>query len=146
VKPNEWRKRHQLAEDSLSSEAKSIAPVREEHYRSSFGQRVRASLGDLLRRQTVRRWAAQSNDRFVGLVTLRTGGVSSSHHLAMMVHPDCRGVVEETLLREALSTLSAYPSRSLSASIHPSYEQAIDTFRRYEFVEKETLDLLTIRL
>jgi ribosomal protein S18 acetylase RimI-like enzyme len=146
VKPNEWRKRYQLAEEVFSSEAKKITPVKEEDYRLNFGQRLMAGIGDLLKGQTVRHWAAQRDDRFLALLTLRTGGSFTSHSLTMMVHPDHQGKVEEMLLTEALSTLRAYPSRPLSAEIQSSYEEAVGIFREYGFVEEETLDLLTVRL
>lgn len=146
VKSKEWRKRHQLAEDTFSPEARKITPVKEEDYRLNFAQRLGASIGDLLKGQTVRHWAAQRADRFWALLTLRTGGAFASHSLAMMVHPDHRGKVEEILLTRALSTLRAYPSRPLSAEIRPSYEEAVEIFERYGFVEEETLDLLTLRL
>jgi ribosomal protein S18 acetylase RimI-like enzyme len=146
VKPNEWRKRYQLAEDTFSLEAKKITPVQEEEYRLNFAQRLGASIGDLLKGQTVRHWAAQRDDRFWALLTLRTGGAFAPHSLAMMVHPDHRGKVEEILLTKALSTVRAYPSRPLSAEIQPSYEGAVEIFERHGFVEEETLNLLTLRL
>jgi ribosomal protein S18 acetylase RimI-like enzyme len=146
VKPNEWRKRCQLAKEAFSPEAKRITPVKEEDYRLNFAQRLLASIGDILRGQTVHQWAAMKNDRFLALLTLRTGGVFSSHSLAIMVHPNHRGKVEEILLTEALSSLNAYPSRPLLAKIQPSCEEAVEIFRGCGFMEEETLDLLTCRL
>ncbi len=146
VKRQEWRELYQLAEDAFSAEAKEIVPVREDDYRLNFAQRLMTSIGDLLKGQRVYRLAAQRDDRFLAVLTLRTGGTLASHSLAMMVHPDHRGEVEEALLTEALSTLDAYPSRRLLATIHPSYEEVLDVFRRYGFVEEQTLDLLTYRL
>jgi len=146
VRPNEWRRAHQLAEDAFSSEAKEIRPVREEDYRRNFVQRLVASMGDLLRGQKVYRWVAQRDGRFLALLTLRAGGAFSSHSLVMMVQPDHQGKVEEMLLTKALSTLNAYPSRPLLANIRPSYDEIVDIFGRYGFVEEQTLDLLTFRL
>jgi len=146
VKSQEWRRLYQLAEDARSPEAKEILPVREKDYRSSFAQRVVASIGDLLRGQEVYRWAAQRDDRFLALLTVRTGGAFATHSLGMMVHPGYRGKVEEMLLTRALVTLDTYPSRPLLATIQPSYEEVVDIFRRYGFAEQQTLDLLTFSL
>ena len=146
VKPQEWREPYQLAEDAFCSEAKEIAPVREEEYRLNFAQRLMTSIGDLLKGQKVYRLAVQRDDRFLALLTLRTGGALASHSLAMIVHPEHRGKVEEMLLTKALSTLDGYPSRPLLATIRPSYGEVLDVFRRYGFVEEQTLDLLTCRL
>ena len=141
-----WRKVYQLALDTISPEAREILSVEEKDYRSSFPQRLVSGLGDLLKGQAVYRWAALKGDRFLGLANLRAGGMLAPHSLTMMVHPDHRGEVEEILLTKALSTLNAYPSRPLSASIQPSYEGIVEVFAKYGFVEVETLDLLTLRL
>lgn len=146
VKPGEWKSVHQLAQDTLSAEAKEIIPVMEKDYRQTFPRRLLSNLGDTLRGQIVCRWAAHEDDRFLGLVTLRVGGPLSSHSMRMMVHPDHRGKLEEMLLTKALSALNAYPSKLVSAKIQPSYEEAVDIFERYGFVEEQTLDLLTLRL
>jgi ribosomal protein S18 acetylase RimI-like enzyme len=146
VRPDEWRKVYRLAQESFSPGAKEIAPVKERDYRHNFVQRVMSSLGDLLRGRFVFRWAAARAEQFCGVVTLRTGGVLLRHSLTMMVHPDHRGGPEEALLTTALSKLRTYPTRPVMANIQPSYEQVLDTFRRYGFVEEETLDLLTLSL
>ncbi len=146
VKPEEWRRMYQLTEDAFSAQAKKITPVREEDYRRNFAQRLMASIGDLLKGQRVYRWAAERDDRFLAVLTLRAGGIFYSHSLAMMVHPDHRGKVEEALLTRALSTLNAYPLRPVLATIQPSHEGVVNMFGRYRFAEEETLDLLTFGL
>ncbi len=146
LRPDEWRKVYELAQESFSPGAKEIAPVKEQEYHLNFVQRVISSLGDLLRGRTLLRWVAQSGDHFCGIVTLYTGGVLLPHSLTMMVHPDHRGRPEGALLTTALSKLATYPTRPVLANIHPSYDQVLDTFRQYGFVEEETLDLLTLTL
>jgi len=146
ARPDEWTKLYELAQESFSSGAKEIAPVKEEDYHLNFVQRVMSSLGDLLRGRMVLRWVAKRGDQFCGLVTLRTGAVLLPHSLTMMVHPDHRGEAEEALLTTALSALRTYPTRPVLAKIQPSHQRVLDTFRQYGFVEEETLDLLTLRL
>jgi ribosomal protein S18 acetylase RimI-like enzyme len=146
VRPDEWRKVYRLARESFSPGARDIAPVKERDYRHNFVQRVMSSLGDPLRGRFVFRWAAARTEQFCGLVTLRTAGVLLPHSLTMMVHPDHRGGPEEALLTTALSKLRNYPTRPVLANIQPSYEQVLHTFRRYGFLEEETLDLLTLSL
>lgn len=146
ARPDEWRKVYQLAQDTFSPGAKEITPVKEKDHRPSFAQRLVSSIGNLLKGRMVYRWAAVRDDRFVGLTVLHTGGILLPHSLTMMVHPDDRGKVEEMLLAKALLTLGTYPPKPLSARIQPSYEEIVDLFRRYGFVEKETLDLLTLPL
>jgi ribosomal protein S18 acetylase RimI-like enzyme len=146
VKPEDWRKVHQLAEDAFSWQAKEITPVKEEDYRKGFAQRLLMTIGNVLRGRREYRWAAERDDRFLALLTLRTGGAFYSHSLAMMVDPDHRGMVEEMLLTAALATLNPYPTRPLLATIHPSYQEAVDIFKEYGFISEETLDLLTLGL
>ena len=112
----------------------------------NLAQRLVATISDLLKGQTVRQWAAQGDDSFSAVITLRTGSAFAAHSVAMMVHPEHRGRVEEILLTEALFSVRPSPSRPLSAEIQPSYEEAVAIFERYGFVEEETLDLLTLRL
>ena len=146
ARADEWRKVYQLTQDTLSPGAREITPVKEEDHRLNFAQRLVSSIGNLLKGRMVHRWAAVRDDRFVGLIAVHTGGLLLPHSLTMMVHPDYRGKVEETLLAKALLTLGTYPPRPLSATIQPSYEEIVDLFRRCGFVEQETLDLLTLPL
>ncbi len=146
LRPDEWRKVYELAQESFSPGAKAITPVKEQDYRLNFVRRVVSSLGDLLRGRTLLRWVAKSGDQSCGIVTLYTGGVLLPHSLTMMVHPDHRGRPEEALLTTALATLGTYSTRPVLAKIQPSYDHVLETFGRYGFVEEETLDLLTLRL
>lgn len=147
VAPNEWRECYLLARDVFPPEAREIAPVRQKDYRPSLTQRLLRPIGNLVRGQKVYRWAARSDDEFVALLTLRTGGVFASHSLSLMVDPDHRGEVEELLLDKALSVPETrYPMKPLLATIRPSYEAVVEIFRRYGFVEEQTLDTLTFAL
>ena len=146
VKPSEWNQLLLLAEDALSPEAREIRPPRREDYRPSFLQRLVSGMGDLLNGRTTHRFAARSHGEIAGVVTLRTGGFLVPHSLTLMVHPAHRRKVEETLLTHALAVLETRRSQTVLAKIHPSYDFVRDIFIEYGFVEKETLDLLTVRL
>ncbi len=147
VAPNEWRRCYLLAREVFPPDAREITPVRQKDYRPNLTQRLLTPIGNLVRGQKVYRWAARSDDEFVALLTLRTGGVFASHSLSLMVHPDHRGDVEEMLLAKALSVPEMqYPMKPLLATIRPSYQAAVDMFRRYGFVEEQTLDTLTFPL
>jgi ribosomal protein S18 acetylase RimI-like enzyme len=146
VKRSHWRELLQLAEQTLSPEAREIMPLKEDQYRPSPLRRLVSSIGDFLNGRTTYRIAAENRGEFVGVATIRTGGLLRPHSLTLMVHPAHRHNVEEMLLASALSAVETYRYRALLAKIHPSYDSARDTLLRYGFVEEQTLDLLTLTL
>ncbi len=135
-----------LAQEALSPEAQEILPLRESDHRQSALRRLITGLGDLLKGRLAFRFAAYSQGRLAGLLTLRTGAFLAVHSLSLMVHPDHRGEVEESLLTHALCTLEGRRWQPLVAEIHPSYRLAIEAFDQYGFAESETMQLLTLSL
>jgi ribosomal protein S18 acetylase RimI-like enzyme len=146
LKPSEWELHLQLAQEALSPEAREIKPLKTRGYERSLLQRLVTGTGDLLNGRTTHRFAARSRGQLAGAFTLRTGGFLVAHSLSLIVHPAHRRKVEEALLTSALATLEPHPSRTLLATIQPSYDFAREVFTRYGFVEEETLDLLTLDL
>jgi ribosomal protein S18 acetylase RimI-like enzyme len=146
VQPTEWEKQFELAQTAFTTDAKEITPIELADYRLNPLRRLAATILDLFKGQETLQWAAQCEDSFAALLTLRTGSALFAHRLSLMVHPRHRGKVEESLLTTALFTLGSYPSRPALARIQPAYEEGLNIFKGYGFVEEQTLDLLTLHL
>jgi len=146
VKPVQWSDLRRLAEETLSPEARDIAPLGEELRQPSLARRLASSIGDFLNGRMTMRLAASGGGQFAAVATLRTGGFLGAHTLTLMVHPAHRGKVEQILLARALSVLETSRLRTLKAKIRPSYPHVRSVFEQYGFVEESTLDLLTLRL
>jgi ribosomal protein S18 acetylase RimI-like enzyme len=136
----------QLARQTFPPEAREILKIRETEYGESNVRRLISELGDFLRGNSTLQFGAYEEGRLAGLLTLRTGAFLAVHSLSLMVHPDHRGQVEESLLTRTLRLLESRSWRPIRAEIHPSYDLAKEVFERYGFTELETMHLLTREL
>jgi ribosomal protein S18 acetylase RimI-like enzyme len=142
----EDRELYRFAEDVLSIEAREVLPVREQDYRLSLSRRLLGGISDVLQGRFTHRLVARRDGTLAGFALLRTGGFGFSHSLTLTVHPEHRTQVEEMLLTNTLSILRSDDSRAVLVKIRPSYSHVVDVFKRYGFLEKETLDLFTLEL
>lgn len=146
VRVRDERECFQLAQEALSPEAHAILPLRESDYVRSGLSGLISDLTDVLQGHSTFRWGAYADGQLGGLLTVRTGAFLAATSLSLMVRPDRRGKVEESLLIHALRTLETQRWRPLQAEIHPSYDLAREVFQRYGFTELETMDLFTLGL
>ena len=144
--PNDWRELLRLAETSLSPEAKEIMPPRAADYRMSLARRLISNVSELLRGGITYRFVARTRGELAAVLTLRRGGLLLPDSLSLTVHPEHRGQVEEVLLANSLSAIKTHRSRPLLAKIRPSYASVVDLLKEHGFLERETLDLFTLRL
>jgi len=146
--PEEGHKVYELARAVVPARAQWLNPLREEHFTLSFERRLAERLNSLIRRQDIHRWAMERGERFVATLIVQAMGPLSTgpHRLEMMVHPDCRGLLEEALVTRALSLLGRYPQRGVETEVPADHEEAIQTLQRYGFVEAKTLDWLGLEL
>lgn len=68
------------------------------------------------------------------------------HRLAMVVHEEERGIVEEGLLAKAFPILRAHPPTGAIARIYPSYPETIEVLERCGFIEERTLERMMLRV
>jgi len=146
VRMRDGREGFQLAQEALSPQAQEILPLREGDYVRSGLSGLISDLADVFQGYSTFRWGAYANGQLGGLLTVRTGAFLAATSLSLMVRPDHRGKVEESLLIHALRTLETQRWRPLQAEIHPSYDLAREVFQRYGFTALETMDLFTLEL
>jgi len=136
----------QLANKAFPPQAREILNLHESYYSESNLRRLISGLSDFLQGRSTLRFGAYEGEKLVGLMTLRTGAFLTVHSLTLMVDPDHRGQVEESLLTRTLRLLESRSWRPIRAEIHPSYDLANEVFERYGFSEVETMHLLTREL
>jgi ribosomal protein S18 acetylase RimI-like enzyme len=135
-----------LARETFPPQAREILNLRQSDYSQSNPRRLISGLSDLLQGRSTLRFGAYEEGKLAGMLTLRTGAFLAVHSLTLMVHPDTRGQVEESLLTQTLRFLESRSWRPIRAEIHPSYNLAKEVFERYGFSEVETMNLLTREL
>jgi ribosomal protein S18 acetylase RimI-like enzyme len=142
----EWHKEYELARVATPASEQRARPIREEGFRKGFGERVVDWLGDIFTNQRTYRLAADEGDRFIATLTVRASRWGGGHGLKMMVHPDYRGRVEEMLVTTALALLGNYPGQGVAVKMSTSHQEAIETLKRYGFVEEKTLVRMRLNL
>lgn len=142
---NEWHKEYELAQAATPAGEQRARPIREKDFRKRVGDRVVDWLRDAFAGQRTHRLAVDEGDRFIATLTVRASWWRG-HSLKMMVHPDYRGLIEETLVTQALALLGNYPRQGVAAKISASHQEAIETLKRYGFVERQTLVQMRLNL
>jgi ribosomal protein S18 acetylase RimI-like enzyme len=147
---SEWYKEYELARAATpSSEQQARAKgslFSEEDFRKGFGDRVFDWLDDIFAGQRTYRLAVDEGDRFIATLTVRASWWGRRHDLKMMVHPDYRGRLEEMLVTKALALLGNYPRRGVAVKMSTSHQEAIETLKRYGFMEEKTLVQMRLNL
>jgi ribosomal protein S18 acetylase RimI-like enzyme len=143
---SEWHKEYELAQAATLAGEQRARPIREEHFRKGFAERVIDWLGDIFAGQRTYRLAVDEGDRFIATLTVCASWLWGRHGLKIMVHPDYRGQVEEMLVTHALALLGNYPGQEVTVKMSVSYQEAIEILKRYGFVEEKTLVQMRLNL
>lgn len=132
-----------LARDTTSSLQQRLEPVGPHDYQI----RRHGTLSDGLRRlvglSVTRWWVVEHTGSVIGAVKLCTSGYD--HRLILMVHPEHRGAVEESLLVRALRNLSG-DRGSVRSEVDATHEAAVTAFRECGFTETRALAQMVLEL
>jgi len=142
----EWRKEYKLALAATSKEAQWANPVRAHDFMVGLDQRFSEWLRYLIAGHRKHRLAVEKGDRFIATLTVQASRWRGEHSLALMVHPDHRGQLEEKLVAKGLSILRGYPAREVTASHPAEHQEAIEALKLRGFVEKRTLAQMRLDL
>jgi len=137
LEPTGWREGYRLWKEALPRETRLLG-VRE-GLKPDLGQGLLAWLWGLLGRRGYR-WVAGGS-----MLTLRLSW-AGPYRLAMVVHGEERGQVEEGLLAKAFSILRTRPPRGAVARIYPSYLETVGVLERCGFIEERTLERMILRV
>lgn len=143
---SEWHKEYGLAQAATPASEQRARPIRKEDFRKGFGGRVVDWLGDIFAGQRTYRLAVDEGDRFIATLTVRASWWEGRQSLEMIVHPDYRGQVEEMLVTKALALMGNYPGQGVAVKMSASHQEAIETLKRYGFVEEKTLVQMRLNL
>jgi ribosomal protein S18 acetylase RimI-like enzyme len=143
---SEWYREYELAQVATPAGEQQVRPIREEDFRRGFGGRMVDWLGDIFSGQQTYRLAVDEGKRFIATLTVRASWWGGGHGLKMMVHPDYRGRVEEMLVSKALAILGSYPGQGVAVKMSASHQEAIETLKRYGFLEEKTLMQMRLNL
>jgi ribosomal-protein-alanine N-acetyltransferase len=143
---SEWRKEYELALAATSKEARWLNPVHSNQFMVGLDQRLSRWLNNLIAGRREHRLAVEESGRFVATLTVLVSRWRGGHSLELMVHPDHRGQLEETLITKALSILGSYPDRGVSVSHPAEHQEAIKALKLRGFVEKRTLAQMRLAL
>ena len=137
LEPTEWREGYRLWKEALSKETALLGA--REGWKPDLGEGLLDWLWELLGRRRYR-WVAGGS-----MLTLRLSW-AGPYRLAMVVHGEERGQVEEGLLAKAFSILRTCPPRGAVARIYPSYPETIEVLERCGFIEERTLERMILRV
>lgn len=142
----EWHKEYALALDATAKGAQWLKPVEYDRFMVGLDQRFSKWLSNLFAGREEHRLAVEEGDRFIATLTVRASCGRGHHSLELVVHPDYRGQLEEMLITKALSILEDYPERAIVVAHPAEHREAIETLKRYGFVEKRTLIQMRLAL
>lgn len=104
------------------------------------------AIADFFTGQSSHRWVLEREGRVAGLMYLCMRRFGSAHKLAIQVHPDFRGQVEETLVLIALHDLARFPAHAIHAEAVSAHVELIDVLERYGFHFANGLTLMELTI
>jgi len=143
---SEWRREMELARSAIPAGVQRLQPVRAAAYRLDLDRRLGRWLGHLFAGRSEHRLAVAEGDRFLATMNVIIARWRGAHRLALMIHPDYQGRLDEMLISTGLHICGRYPGRSVRIKLTADYAEAIAVLRRYGFVEQRTLALMHLPL
>jgi hypothetical protein len=129
-----------------SKEAQWLNPVRAAHFMVGLDQRLSRWLSNLIAGRREHQLAVEEGNRFIATLTAQASRWRGEHSLALMVHPDHRGQLEEMLITKSLGILGSYPKRGIAVSHPAEHQEAIEALKLRGFIEKGTLAQMRLAL
>ncbi len=103
-------------------------------------------LSDFFAGQVTRRWVVERQGRLAAVMMVRGQRFLSPHRIAVQVHPDFRGQVEEELLARALGDLQRFPRREIRAAGSSTHPELIAVLEQHGFQFVNGLMLMALAL
>lgn len=134
----------ELARQITPALAQRIEPIRRRDYEIGRLDHFVDGLRRLIGLPATSRWVVTDPDQqVVAALKVRMGG--HNHRINLLVHPDLRGILEETLITRALNALSGHRG-TVRAQVGAEHTAAIATLEAHGFREARTLDRMTLEL
>lgn len=154
VRPHEWRKVYDLAGVATPRAVQRITPIRRERFEMTLERRLSEWITGALRGYQLQRWAVERGGEFVAVLTLGPGRGRGACQLDLLIHPEWRGRLEESLTAHALDVFaglrSIFPRREAATALEaelPDYlPEAIAALEQAGFTRVRTQDCLMLEL
>jgi hypothetical protein len=139
MKYGEWEPHFELAKLETPAEVQNFLPVDEEDFRVSALEKLIEPVARIAQKIDLHRWAFEKDGQLVGTSSLaaRRTDAKVFHSINMRILPDHRSILAETMLVLALKTLQSYLRKPTRTQIRTSYQDLVEVFKKYGFVEIE---------
>jgi len=138
---------------ALSDLIRAATPEQMQSYRParnafeiSWDDQLAEAIGDFFIGQTTRRWVLERDGKLAAVMSLRGQRLLSHHQIAILVHPDFRGRVEDELVAAALDELARYPKRAIRADGESTHPELIAALERQGFRFLNGLTLMELNI
>ena len=151
-----WRstdgdREYELARAATPSLLQWWQPVRSGAFHLHLEDRIAEQFDLLIGRRRTYRWVVvgeetSSQGRLSASLKVRATHWRGVHEVRLMVHPDARGSLEETLVRQATSVLASYHNWPTAVRHPVDHHEAIAAFRAHGFQVQRTLVTMRKRI
>lgn len=138
-RPEDGSSAYELAGLATPSVLQWLAPIRRGEYYPGWWKRLEQRLANAVTGRRLYRLVVLRHKRLVAMLTITAAPYKDANRLALLVHPDHAGLVEEALIGRGLRLLASAPSKPITAEVDVRYQHALDVLRRYGFKEQRTL-------
>lgn len=130
---------YQLARLAIPEAVQAEQPIRSTRYAVSFETRLGDWLKALVGSGPALRLVAVSHDQMQALLIAEPTAWRPEGYISLVVHPSCRGLVEQHLIARALRHLRRW-SQHVAVARHPTYHpEGIQAFDSFGFRKERTL-------
>ncbi|MCB9077635.1 MAG: GNAT family N-acetyltransferase [Anaerolineaceae bacterium] len=133
------REAYTLASAATPPLAQKEWPLRQSQFKLTGGESLNEFFRNFLGLGSPVHWVVEDGQRFVAMINVRPGSWRSPHHIELIVHPDWHGYLEKPLISRALVYLRTWRNRPLSIKHSANHTQAIEVYKTYGLLEKQTL-------
>jgi ribosomal protein S18 acetylase RimI-like enzyme len=137
--PSDGQGAYDLAMSVTAPELQWVRPINAGEYRTDWWSRAGRTLTDLLRGRRTYRLSVLKDRQLVAAMTVTASFREGGHQVALLIHPDHAGRVEDALIGRALHMLAAIPSRPVNVTADQDHTALLEVLDRYGFERQRTL-------
>jgi ribosomal protein S18 acetylase RimI-like enzyme len=138
-RPSDGQEVYDLAMRVTPPELQWIRPIHAGEYRADWWSRLGQTLSNLLGGRRTYRLSVRKDRELVATLTVTASFRHGEHQLALLVHPDHAGPLEDALISRALHMLDAIPSRPVRITANKEHTTLLEVLDRYGFEKQRTL-------
>lgn len=138
---------------ALSELIRAATPENMQRYRPSrnvfelsWDAELAETIGDFFIGQSTRRRVLERDAKLAAVMCVRGQRLFSAHRIAIQVHPDFRGRVENELVAVALDELGRFPKREIRADAESTHPELIAALEQQGFKFLNGLTLMELNI